>query len=135
MQPRDVQTYAYLIHVCIWFCYVRSPTITHNGFHKGGRAAKRHADLCGGGRRPPPLWVLVFVYFVLLGNIFVLFGHLLTLLPYQQSRTSHGLSRLDFFFEKRPFLLQAMAFLAWIFFRNTTLFVKKNHRHAPPWFF
>ena len=39
----------------------------------------------GGGRRPPPLWVLVFVYFGLLGYISVLLGHLLTLLPYQLS--------------------------------------------------
>ena len=39
--------------------------------------------------RPPlwfPLWVLVFVYFGLLGYISVLLGHLLTLLPYQLSR-------------------------------------------------
>ena len=33
-----------------------------------------------------PLWVLVFVYFGLLGYISVLLGHLLTLLPYQLSR-------------------------------------------------
>ena len=68
---------------------------------KGSGCRRR---LCGGGRRPPPLWVLVFAYSVLLGNIFVLFGHLLTLLPYQQSRTSHGLSRLDFFLKNDPFL-------------------------------
>ena len=59
-------------------------TNTHKGIHKGGRAPKAAAPLCGGGR--PPLWVLVFVYFVLLGYIFVLLGHLSTLLPYQLSR-------------------------------------------------
>ena len=49
-------------------------------------AARSTAPLCGGGRRLPPLWVLVFVYFGLLGYISVLLGHLLTLLPYQLSR-------------------------------------------------
>ena len=64
-------------------CTKESP---RKGIHKGGQAPKAPAPLCGGGRRPPPLWVLVFVYFVLLGYIFVLLGHLLTLLPYQLSR-------------------------------------------------
>ena len=64
-------------------CTKESP---RKGIHKGGRAPKAPAPLCGGGRRPPPLWVLVFVYFGLLGYISVLLGHLLTLLPYQLSR-------------------------------------------------
>ena len=41
------------------------------------------------GARPPlwiPLWVLVFVYFGLLGYISVLLEHFLTLLPYKLSR-------------------------------------------------
>ena len=32
----------------------------HKGNHKGGPAPKAPAPLCGGGRRPPPLWMGVW---------------------------------------------------------------------------
>ena len=63
---------------------------TKTNTHKGGglRPPPQRGAGAFGARLPLwiPLWVLVFVYFVMLGKIFVLFGHLLTLLPYQQSR-------------------------------------------------
>ena len=42
-------------------------TPIHKGIHKGGRPPKAPAPLCGGGRRPPPLWGLFFYVFGLLG--------------------------------------------------------------------
>ena len=63
---------------------------TKTNTHKGGGLRPPPQRGAGAfGARPPlwiPLWVLVFVYFVLLGYTFVLLGHLLTLLPYQLSR-------------------------------------------------
>ena len=38
-------------------CLTSLPTPIHKGIHKGGRPPKAAAPLCGGGRRPPPLWM------------------------------------------------------------------------------
>ena len=46
-------------------CTKESP---RKGIHKGGRAPKAPAPLCGGGRRPPPFMGLVLCIFGLLGN-------------------------------------------------------------------
>ena len=46
----------------------------HKGIHKGGGRPKAARPLCGGGRRPPPLWGLAFMYLGSLGTHVLRFG-------------------------------------------------------------
>ena len=41
---------------------------SHKGIHKGG-AAEGRPSLCGGGRRPPPLWLCSYVSMWLCGYV------------------------------------------------------------------
>ena len=43
--------------LCCVSCLPSPHTPIHKGIHKGGREAP---PLCGGGRRPPPLWMGVW---------------------------------------------------------------------------
>ena len=48
---------------------IHKKTSPINGNHKGGRAPKAPAPLCGGGRRPPPFMGLVFLCILAAWNL------------------------------------------------------------------